>query len=109
MSDRYDGECSREQVDAEKALKPRPDLLPARALLGAGKAMAYGRAKHGNRTWRVPDTEQATVECHAASAMRHFLDYLLDPNAIEEGSGLPVLYHLLCQVSIMIDLHEDPP
>lgn len=108
-ADRFDGECSREQVDAEKALKPRPDLLPARALLGGGKAMAYGRAKHGRCTWRVPGTEQATVECHAASAFRHLLDFLLDPNAVEAGSKLSVLYHLLAQVSIMIDLHEDPP
>lgn len=100
---------TQKQIDAEKAGKSRPDLIPVRALLGAGQAMAYGRNKHGNCTWRAHGTEQSTIECHAASAERHLLEYRANRDAVEAGSGLPVLYHLLCQVAIMIDLHEDPP
>lgn len=100
---------TREEIDAEKALKPRPDLLPARAILGAGKVMAYGASKHGNCTWRVAGTKQADPQEHLASAYRHLLEFMENPKAVEEGSGLPVLYHCLSQVAILIDLVENPP
>ena len=99
---------SRSEIDAEKRDKPRPDLLPPRALLGAGAVMAYGLTKHGHCTWRVAGTEQAEPETHLASAMRHLLEHHADPSAVEYGSGLPVLYHALCQIAIAIDCIEDP-
>jgi hypothetical protein len=100
---------SMQEIDAEKHDKPRPDLLPASALLAAGKVMAYGFKKHGNCTWKVPGTEQAKPETHIASAYRHLLEYQNNPDAVEEGSGLPVLYHALAQIAIAIDCIENPP
>lgn len=97
---------SAEQVNAEKALKPRPDLLPAFALLAAGRVQAYGWHKHGDCTWKNEGTEQAKPETHLASAMRHLLEHLEDPEAVEEGSRLPVLWHALCQIAIAIDCIE---
>ena len=94
------------EVDIEKLYKPRPDLLPARALLAAGEVMGYGYRKHGNCTWRVAGTEQAKPETHTASALRHLLEHLADPRAVEEGSGLPVLWHAMSQIAIAIDCIE---
>jgi hypothetical protein len=97
-----------QEINAEKMGKTRPDLLPACAILGAGKVMGYGFRKHGNCTWRIAGTEQAEVSTHTASALRHVLEYLENPDAVEDGSGLPVLYHALSQIAIAIDCHENP-
>lgn len=147
---------TREQIEAEKRTKPRPDLLPVRgvlaicreapaghmlfsllaaqgsdekvehlaaagraiaselggtaaALLKAGEVMGYGFRKHGRCTWRVAGTEQADPQTHYASAVRHVLERIENPDASEEGSGKPVLYHALAQIIIAIDLLENPP
>lgn len=150
---------SETEVNAEKARKSRPDLIPATALrmlsfnpgsgdisvaytwvtgpdlpdpymvagcldqinsrlgftnmgafaLAVGKVMAYGRAKHGHCTWRIPGTEQADPRCHLASLCRHLCEYMEDPDAVEEGSGYPVLLHAATQALIVLDLMFDPP
>lgn len=82
---------------------------PPTALLLAGRVMGYGFRKHGDCTWRVAGTEQAEVRTHIASAERHLLEHWQDPDAVEEGSGLPVLHHALSQVLIALDLLLDPP
>lgn len=81
----------------------------APALLAAGDAMAYGRNKHGQCTWRIADTEQAKLHTHYASALRHLLEFEADAGAVESGSGLPVLAHALAQISIIYDILLDPP
>jgi len=148
---------STNEINAEKAAKPRPDLLPARAVnriyqdsddviddawtsllffreevgfenlyhaagvvahvlgglpqacMAGGHVMGYGFRKHGNCTWRVAGSEQADPQTHIASAERHLLEYLIDPEAREEGSGYPVLWHAFSQLCITIDLVLDPP
>lgn len=97
------------EVSAEKAAKPRPDLAPAIAIMGLAHVLAYGFRKHGVCTWRVAGSEQADPQTHLASLERHILEFKLDPNAREEGSGFPVLWHALAQLAILIDLMEDPP
>jgi hypothetical protein len=79
------------------------------AIDGAGSVMGYGAKKHGNCTWRVAGTEQADPQTHLASAQRHCLEYLLDPDSVEEGSGRPVLWHAFAQVCILINLVVSPP
>lgn len=100
---------TREQIEAEKAGKPRPDLIPARAIFGSGMVMGYGTRKHGNCTWRVAGTEQADPQTHLASLERHINEFKLDPDAREGGSGFPVLWHAMSQLAILIDLMENPP
>lgn len=101
------------EINAEKAAKPRPDLLPARALLAGGRAFGYGAAKHGlgrsgRGTYRDAGTEQATVETHRASFMRHWCAYWAG-ETIDPESGLSHLDCMMAQLSIIIDLVEDPP
>lgn len=79
------------------------------ALLCAGEVMGYGFRKHGRCTWRVAGTEQADPQTHLASAERHLLEYLADQHAVEEGSGLSVLWHAFSQLCILYDLIVDPP
>lgn len=89
---------TREQIDAEKAQKPRPDLIPGSALLAVGEALAYGYRKHGRCTWTVQGTEQAKSETHIASAFRHMAQI----GELDE-SGLPHLHHAAAQLLIAID------
>lgn len=77
--------------------------------LAMGRVLAYGLAKHGVCTWRVAGTEQADPQTHYASALRHVLEYYYDNDAVEEGSGFPVLDHALTQMAILADLVLDPP
>lgn len=150
---------TRAEIEAEKAAKPRPDLLPARALalvvhgrtgdvfediagflktrsvddlgpvLGAvldelvghgiatsradalmlaGEIMSVGYRKHGPCTWRVAGTEQADPQCHYASLVRHLLEHEAGITA-DPDSGKHPLLHAVCQISIMINLLDDPP
>lgn len=92
-----------QEIDAEKAFKPRVDLIPGHALLEVGRTMAYGFGKHGTCTWRTAGTEQAKASTHVASASRHLAEYLGDPDATEEGSGLSVLAHCAAQLLIAIE------
>lgn len=97
-----------ETINAEKARKPRPDLVPARAIMAAGRSMAYGAAKHGDCTWRIAGTEQADVRTHVASFSRHWLAWLSGEQTDAE-SGLAHLDCAMAQLAIVVDLVEDPP
>lgn len=101
---------TREEIDAEKAAKPRVDLIAGSALIAEGCVQAYGRHKHGDCTWTIEGTEQADPRTHIASAARHIAEYLDDPNAVEAGSKLPVLWHARAQLGIAIDCikRQDP-
>ena len=98
-----------DEINEEKSLKPRPDLISPHATMGEALALSYGAQKHGDCTWRDKGTEQAKPETHLASLQRHLLEWQLNPDAREEGSDLPVLYHARAQLGIMIDLIENPP
>lgn len=100
---RYDGVKSQAEISAEKAAKPRVDLIPGSSLLATGAVQAYGRFKHGQCTWRDITSEQSHVDVHVASAMRHLSEYLYDTEAVEQGSNLPVLWHAMAQLAIAID------
>ena len=93
---------TREQIDAEKAQKPRPDLIPGCALLAVGEVLAYGYGKHGRCTWRNAGTEQARAETHIASAWRHMCEIGSD----DAESGLPHLHHAAAQLLIAIECME---
>jgi hypothetical protein len=94
---------TREQIDAEKASKSRPDLLPGHAALAKGDVQAYGGAKHGPCTWREKGTEQADPRTHIASASRHAAYAFDDPWSTDEASGLLHLAHLGAQIDIALD------
>lgn len=108
-----------EQINAEKAAKSRPDLVPPRFNMAAGRALGYGARKHGLGrsgvgTYRDAGTEQALLETHVASFERHWQRFKMGrragiENPIDEESGLTELDCAAAQFSIIVDLTEDPP
>lgn len=97
------GALSRAVIDAEKAAKSRPDLLPGHAALAKGDVQAFGLAKHGPCTWREKGTEQADPRTHLASASRHAALVFDDPWSTDDQSGLLHLAHLGAQIDIALD------
>lgn len=109
------GTKTAEEISAEKAAKPRPDLVPARAIVAAGRAFGYGARKHGlssngRGTYRDPvnHPDQCLVATHVASFERHWFAYK-SGELIDKESGLAHLDCAAAQLSIVIDLTEDPP
>ncbi len=109
------------EIDAEKAGKPRPDLLPPIAVILGGRAMGAGERKHGLGrtgfgTYRDEGSEQADVRRHIASFERHWLKFKRafrtgNPNPIDPDSGDEQLTELACamaQLAIVIELIEEP-
>lgn len=109
------------EIDAEKAGKPRPDLLPPIAVMLGGRAMGVGERKHGLGrtgfgTYRDEGSEQADVRTHIASFERHWLKFKRafrtgTPNPIDPESGDEQLTELACaiaQLAIVIELIEEP-
>lgn len=109
-----------EEIDKEKTTKPRPDLVPPRAIMAAGRALGYGANKHGlgRSTWgtyRDAGTEQADIRTHIASFERHwqrFKQAMRDgtgPGVLDPESGQRELDCAMAQLSIIVDQAEDPP
>ena len=106
-----------DEIDNEKRRKPRPDLVPARAILAAARAMAYGAEKHGlgqsgRGTYRDPGLDQSELATHIASFERHWLKFR---QAVQEKTpdqdpetGLSHLDHAMAQLSLCVDLWENP-
>jgi len=80
-------------------LKPRPDLIPARALLDVGRVLAWaeGFGKGAGR-WKA-----STPDDQIASAMRHLLARMAGETHDPE-SGLPHLAHVGARILFALAL-----
>lgn len=103
-----------QEINAEKAAKPRLDLVPPRGIEAAGRALGYGAGKHGTPapggwgTWRIAGTEQAQPLTHFACLLRHLMAWRRG-EACDPESGLSHLDHAAAQLMILVDVVEDEP
>jgi len=99
-------------IDTEKANKlHRPDLVSPWLIFYAGRAMAYGVAKHGGGitgrgTFRDPG-EQSMIDTHVRSLERHWNAWRRGEHC-DPDSGLRHLDCVCAQLSIITDLLGDP-
>lgn len=87
-------------------VKPRPDLLPAEALLAAGECLADRTDRDvGSLPWfdRAPLAE--TLPKYRASLMRHVLAYYAD-DKVDPESHRPALAHVIVNASILYRLEN---
>ena len=83
--------------------KPRPCLVPPEIIW----AITYVR-EYGFKKYRDPENwKRVEPERYQNAAYRHFLAYLKDPNARDEESGLPHLWHLACNIAFLIALEKE--
>ena len=82
---------------APAAIKPRPDLLPAGALLAAGRCMA-GRMDRDDE--QAPGYLTIPASKYRASLLRHVLAYL-DGERVDPESGESALAHVISNAAIL--------
>lgn len=81
-------------------MKPRTDLLPARALLGAARVLGFGAGKHGAHGYRtLPDA----WDVYYGKVTRHLLErragVLRDPE-----TGVSPLVNALADLMLLVEL-----
>lgn len=77
-------------------------LVPREAIRAIAKIRQYGVTKYGSaENWR-----QVAPERYRDAAFRHFLAYLDDPKGTDEESGLPHLWHCLCNLAFLCEMEK---
>jgi len=78
-------------------------LVPREAIRAIAKIRQYGVTKYGSaENWR-----QVAPDRYRDAAFRHFLAYLDDPQGMDEESGLPHLWHCLCNLAFLCEMEEE--
>lgn len=93
----YDQEC---KADAGKL---RPSLVPVAAIKAIAAIREYGSWRYGDpNNW-----ERVEKQRYVDAMYRHLLAFVEDEQSIDEESGLPHLWHLLCNGAFLCALMED--
>lgn len=85
--------------------KPRLDLVPLEVLIPLAKIREYGLQKYGSagaEGWKSVEKER-----YLAALLRHLVAYQKDNNALDKESGLPAIYHVLCNAAFLAIKHEE--
>lgn len=89
-------ENGRKEIDTlERGFIPFPSLTRAVAAV-----REYGIQKYTDpENWR-----QVSPERYRDALYRHWLAYLDNPNAVDDESGLPHLWHMACNIMFLIEM-----
>ena len=80
--------------------KPRPTLVPVKAIWAITAIREYGCKKyHDPDNWRKVKPKR-----YRDALYRHLLAYLEDPFGLDEESRLPHLWHLLTNAAFLTEL-----
>ena len=85
--------------------KPRVDLVPLQIIYDIAAIREYGNRKYpdgGADNWKRVEPER-----YRAAMMRHMIEYIRDPKSVDDESGLPHLWHLLCNGAFLAELEKD--
>ena len=78
--------------------KPKPTLCPAKIITAVARIRECRIKKYGDSdSWK--DVERDT-------AFRHFVAYIKEPLGVDEESGLPHLWHLVCNTAFLYKLED---
>ena len=76
--------------------------VPTGIIRAIAKIRMFGVAKYKN-----PDNwKRVEKQRYKDAACRHFLEYLDNPSAVDNESGLPALYHLACNIAFLIEMEN---
>lgn len=82
--------------------KPRLSLVPPSLIESVGEVMTFGADKYYVDSWRSVEPE-----LYRDALMRHLCKYLEYPEAIDEESGFPHLWHIAANVAFLIELEKE--
>lgn len=83
--------------------KAKLTLVPQRIIWDIARIREYGNEKYpdgGPDNWK-----QVEIERYRDAAFRHLLQYLEDPQSLDE-SGFPHLWHLACNVAFLCEMED---
>lgn len=83
--------------------KPRLTLVPRKIIWDIAVIREYGCRKYGDSdNWKRVEPQR-----YRDAAMRHMMAYLDDPYGLDEESGLPHLWHWLCNGAFLAELEDE--
>ena len=88
--------------------KADKDKLPL-VYVPTGIIRAIGAVrKFGVEKYKAPDNwKRVEIERYKSAMFRHWLEYLDDPKAVDDESGLPALWHCACNLAFLIELEKE--
>ena len=91
-----------DQAAKADAGKLQLTLVPRQIIRDIAAVRMYGNAKYGD-----PDNWKTVEPARYRDALcRHLVDYLDDPESVDEESGLPHLWHLACNVAFLCEMER---
>lgn len=84
--------------------KPRPELLPPRAIEEVSAVLAYGARKYSADNWRRATPDEARPR-YVGAALRHLFAYLKGERNDPE-SGYPHLAHAVTSLLFVLERDE---
>ena len=102
--DRYEPlDSDLSQTAKADAGKPRLTLVPAGIITAVEKVRAYGNAKyHDPNNWKQVESQRFWD-----AAVRHIVAAWDDYTEIDPESGLPHIYHAMCNLAFLAERMED--
>ena len=89
-----------DQISKRDAGKPRPTLVPVKAIRAIAAVREKGCEKYGDpENWRKVEPQR-----YRDALYRHLLAYLEEPFGVDEESRLPHLWHLLTNAAFLVEL-----
>lgn len=85
--------------------KPRLSLVPTRAVEGIARIREYGCNKYpvgGEDNWKDVEPQR-----YIDALLRHAFAFKDDPLGVDKESGLPHLWHLMCNGAFLCELLGD--
>ena len=86
--------------------KPRLTLVPRKVIWAIARVREYGCKKYPEGG--VDNWKQVEKERYRDAMMRHILQYLDDPDGVDEESGLSHLAHLATNVAFLCEMEANP-
>ena len=84
--------------------KPRLTLVPRKVIWAIARVREYGCKKYPEGG--VDNWKQVEKERYRDAMMRHMLQYLDDPDGVDEESGIKHLHHLACNVAFLCEMEQ---
>lgn len=102
-SDRKVRMAIQSQEAKRDAGKTRPTLVFPSLVRAVAAVRGYGVKTYSDpENWR-----QVSHERYRDALYRHWLAYLDDPEAVDDESGLPHLWHMACNIMFLIELEGE--
>jgi hypothetical protein len=94
------------QQNPGKILCGKPPLtsVPTGIVEAIARVRQYGleSGKYPRESWKGLTSDDDLMNI-ADAAYRHFIEYIRNPESMDEDSGLPHLWHAACNIAFLID------